>query len=82
MADYEKNQNTNWYRAGDRYSFTADPSQADPGEVERVGLHSCVGRVCEEKHWWNDEWYSVWLLKKLYDSGAYIPESGHRAEVL
>jgi hypothetical protein len=71
VSDYAKAQATHWYCAGDKYSFTADPTKADPGEVERVGLHSCADLSCEEKHACNDEYYSVWLL-------ACLTESRHR----
>jgi hypothetical protein len=65
-----KQQNTHWYRAGGRFSFTADPTQADQGEVERVGLHDCEELRCQIFHYGNSVHYSLWLLQYYFGGDA------------
>lgn len=71
-----KQQSTHWYRVGGTYSYTADPRQADVGEVGRVGLHSCEELGCEETHAGNAFEYSLWLLQNYVD-GARVASGGH-----
>lgn len=59
-----KQQSTHWYRSGGKFSFTADPRRADPGEVQRVGLHDCQQIGCTEFHANGALEYSLWLIQK------------------
>lgn len=47
-----KMQNTHWYKAGPSRDdgWTADPCQAPPSEVDRVGTHDCDVLACTERH--------------------------------
>lgn len=83
MTDYAPQQNTHWYRAGGRFSYTADPTQADPGEVARIGLHDCERLGCTRFHRCNSLEYSLWLIRKYFceEIGeAAVTAGGHRAE--
>lgn len=63
-------QATHWYRVGSGYS--ADPCQADPQEVKRVGLHCCVTQGCETPHSGSaEEYYRRQILDEIEKTGTY-----------
>lgn len=76
MSDVQ--QATHWYRVN-RDSFTADPCQADEGEVQRVGLHDCQQLGCEEIHAGSIFHYTLWLIQKYFGAGAHLAEGGYRS---
>lgn len=78
MNEVIQQQNTHWYRSGGRFSFTADPCQADPGEVERIGLHDCRELDCQKVHAGSVLHYSLWLIQKYFGRDAGKSESGSR----
>jgi hypothetical protein len=73
-------QSTHWYSAGGKFSYTADPTRADSGEVERVGLHDCEALGCSVIHWGSSFHYSLWLLRKYF--GSEVPEDDAGAQGL
>lgn len=67
-----KMQNTHWYRDGDGYGWTSNPSHAWPSEVTRVGLHDCETQNCEEIHGGNaQEYHRVLILTQWVRDGFY-----------
>lgn len=54
-------QNSHWYQT-DNGGWTAEPIYAKDGEVERVGLHDCEARGCEETHSGSAQEYYFHLL--------------------
>jgi hypothetical protein len=77
-----KQQTTHWYRTGGKGGFTADPRYADPGEVERVGLHDCAELGCETVHGGSSLHYQLWLIHKYFGDGARLPTGGPRTQVV
>jgi hypothetical protein len=65
-----RQQNTCWYQAGGKFSYTADPLQADPGEVRRVGLHDCAELGCGELHYSSMLTYNLALLQEYFGPDA------------
>lgn len=82
-GEFYRQQNTHWYRSGwaeGRHGYTANPYYADPGEVERVGLHECFTFGCEEIHAYNGDFWRRILLYRELRREASQSTRGHRSE--
>lgn len=77
-----RQQGTHWYQSDDgagRRGYTANPFYADPGEVERVGLHECGLYGCLQRHTGNgDDWRRLEAVKALQQAAAGRAQGGHR----